>query len=220
MAVLGALNQSKVVAGPATVHLAAYPTGGYTGASEALKITALKTLFFAGGDSSTTPTPSVYADLDASGVEVKIKTDEVKFSPNAGGDYKAANGPTTATVTFTYKDMDASHIMDAFSCVSGDLTTVAAASGVAGKKTVVIGRAGTPLKVAILIRYPSSIVAGAFDHIYVPMATISPDWTLKLDKKNVSVCKLQADSINDWSLVGSFALPPAVLVEEVTAAAL
>lgn len=221
MSVLGTLNQSRTFSGPATVYLAAYPSAGYTGASDAAKVTALKALFFSDSatDACKTLIPSAYCELDASGVDLKFKQNPIEFDPNVGGKYKAANGPTELAVSWAFKDVDANKIIDAFSAIAGDTFTTSASTGVAGRKTVMIGRQGAPLKVAILIRVPSNAFPGEFEHIYVPMATLAPDWEIKLDKKSVAVCKLTANAINDMSLQGSQAIPPVALWDQVTAAA-
>jgi len=224
MAVLGTLNQSKRISGPGQVYLVAYPTGGYTGGTDALKVTALKALFFSDSatDACRVLIPSIYSDIDASGIEVKLKQGSVEFDPNAGSKYKTSNAPSEVTVTWAYKDLDANKIIDAFSAVAGDTFTTAAAAGVAGRKTVILGRQSAPLYCAILIRYPSEIVSAGgvaeFRNIYIPYATVTPDWTIKIDKKSVSVCKVAATGICDWSLVGTAAMPPVALADDVTTA--
>jgi hypothetical protein len=224
MAVLSSLNQSKKIAGVAQVYLVARPTGGYTGGTDALRVTNLKSQFFtdAATDACRVLIPSIQFDLDASGVEIKLKQNSIEFDPNAGSKYKAMNAPSEATVSWTFKDMDAGKIMDAFSCVAGDQFTTAAATGVAGRKTVMIGRQGSPLEVAILVRYPAGTVSAGgvaeFQNIYIPYATMTPDWDIKLDKKNLAVCKLSATAICDMSLIGSAAMPPVALIDDVTAA--
>ena len=223
MAVLGVLNQSRVIAGPAQVYLAAYPVGGYVGATDAIKVTALKALFFSDSatDACRVLIPTAYSELDASGVNLKFKQPPIKFSPNLGGDYKAANGPSELTVEWTFKDVDANKIIDAFSAVAGDAFTTVAGIGIGGRKTVMIGRQGIPLKLAMLIRYPSTIISAAgvveFENIYVPMVNMEPNWDVKLDRKNVAVVKVLATAITDLSLMGSQPLPPIALWDSVTA---
>lgn len=223
MGVLGSLNQSRVIAGPAQVYLINYPAAGYTGGTDALKVTNLKSLFFSDSatDACRVLIPSVYADLDATGIELKFKQAPIKFSPNMGGDYKAANGPSELTVSWAFKDVDANKILDAFSAIAGDAFTTVAAAGVAGRKTIMIGRQGVPLKVAMLIRYPSTIQSASavqeFENIYVPMANMEPNWDVKLDRKNVAVVKMTANAITDMSLIGTQAMPPIALWDQVTA---
>ena len=223
MAVLGVLNQSRVIAGPAQVYLVAYPAAGYVGATDAIKVTALKALFFSDSatDACRVLIPSAYAELDATGVELKFKQDPIKFSPNLGGDYKAANGPSELTISWAFKDVDANKIIDAFSAVAGDAFTTVAGIGIAGRKTVMIGRQGVPLKLAMLIRYPSTIISAAgvveFENIYVPMANMDPTWDVKLDRKSVAVVKITATAITDMSLLGTQTMPPIALWDSVTA---
>lgn len=223
MAVLGVLNQSRVIAGPAQVYLVAYPVAGYTGGTDALKVTSLKALFYSDSatDACRVLTPSVYSELDASGIELKFKQAPIKFSPNMGGDYKAANGPSELTVSWAFKDVDANKIIDAFSAITGDTFTTVAAVGVGGRKTVMIGRQGVPLKLAMLIRYPSVIQSAGsvqeYENIYVPMVNMEPSWDVKLDRKNVAVVKVTANAITDMSLIGAQAMPPIALWDQVTA---
>lgn len=223
MAVLGVLNQSRVISGPAQVYLVAYPAAGYIGATDALRVTSLKSLFFSdsASDADRILIPSAYSELDASGIELKFKQTPIKFSPNMGGDYKAANGPSELTITWAFKDVDANKIIDAFSAVAGDAFTTVSALGVAGRKTVMIGRQGIPLKLAMLIRYPSTTISAGgvaeFENIYVPMANMDPTWDVKLDKKSVAVVKITATAVTDMSLIGTQAMPPIALWDNVTA---
>lgn len=226
MAVLGVLNQSKKIAGPAQVYMVPRPSAGYTGADDTAKMKNVCSQFFS--DSSTmalrTLTPSVYADLDASGIDIKVKQNAIEFDPNMGSKYKAMNAPAELSVTWSFKDLDANKIMDAWSAVSGDTITTTAATGIAGRKTVYVGRQGAPLEVAILVRYPTSTVSAGgvaeFQNIFIPYATVTPDWELKFDKKNLVVCKLTATAIADMSLIGSQAMPPIALMDDVTSAGL
>lgn len=223
MAVLGTLNQSKKIIGPAQVYLAAYPTAGYVGATDALRVTNLKSLFFSDSatDACRTLIPSVYSDIDATGIEIKLKQGAIEYDPNMGSKYKASNAPSECTVSWSYKDLDANKLIDAFSAVAGDTFTTAAAAGVAGRKTIILGRQSVPLTVAMLIRYPSEIISAGgvpeFRNIYIPMATITPDWDIKLNKKSVATVKVTATAICDMSLIGSQPMPPIALTDDVTA---
>ena len=156
--------------------------------------------------------------VDASGIELKFKQNPIEFEGNAGGKYKAMNGPSELQVSWAFKDIDANKIIDAFSAVAGDVFSTTAGTGIAGRKTVMVGRQGAPLKVAILVRYPS-VIAGEFEHIYVPCATMDPAWDIKLDKKSVAVAKVTASAITDMSLMGTQAMPPIALWDQVTVAA-
>ena len=226
MAVLSTLNQSKKIAGVAQVYMVAYPTAGYTGGTDTLRMANLKSQFFTDSatDACRVLIPSVQFDLDATGVELKVKQTPIEYDPNAGSKYKAMNGPSEATVSWTFKDMDSNKIMDFFSGVSADLITTAAATGIAGRKTVYVGRQGSALTVAILIRYPANVTSAGgvveYQNIFIPQATVTPDWTLKLDKKSLATCKVSATAICDWSLVGSAPIPPVALIDEVTSAGL
>jgi len=224
MAVLGSLNQSKRIVGPGQVYLVAYPAGGYTGGTDALRVTNLKSQFFSDSatDALRSVTPSVYSDISATGIEVKIKQNSVEFDPNMGSKYKLANSVSEATITWEYKDLDANKLIDAFSAITGDTFTTAAASSVAGRKSVLLGRQSAPLTVAILVRYPSEIISAGgvpeYRNIIAPMANITPDWTLKIDKKGATVCKVVATCIGDMSLIGTMPMPPILLTDDVTAA--
>lgn len=219
MAVLGTLNQSKKIAGPGQVYIVAHPSAGYTGATDTLRMASVKALFFSDSatDACRVLIPSAYSDISAVGIEVKLKTAPIEFDPNAGGKYKAANGPTECSVTWDFKDADANKILDAFSAVAGDLVTTASGTGIAGRKTVFIGRQGAPLEVAILVRYPSEF-AGEFRNIFIPYATMNPEWDLKIDKKSIAIVKCVATAINDWTLLGTNAMPPVALIDDVIAA--
>ena len=224
MAVVGTLNQSKKIAGPAMVYVVARPSGGYTGGTDALKVTNLKSQFFSDSatDACRVLTPSIYCDIEASGIEIKLKQNPIDYDPNSGSKYKAMNGPSECTVSWQFKDLDANKLIDAFSCLAGDTFTTAAATGVAGRKTVMLGRQGAPLEVAILVRYPSVITSvgsvAEFQNIYIPYAMMNPEWDIKLDKKSLATVKCVATAVCDMSLIGSQSMPPVALVDDITAA--
>ena len=201
-------------------------TPGYQGGTDALRITALKSLFFADAatDADRVLIPSAYSDIDATGIEVKMKQNMIEYDPNMGVKYKLGNAPSEASITWNYKDADANKIIDAFSAITGDTVTTVAAANIAGRKTVLLGRQSTPLYVAILIRYPSEIMSAGgtpeFRNIYIPFASITPDWTIKIDKKSGAVCKVVANAICDMSLQGTQAMPPIAMADDVTASGL
>ena len=226
MAVVGTLNQSNHIVGPAQVYLVAYPSGGYTGATDAIRVTNVKSQFYsdAATDADRVLIPSIYSDIDATGIEVKLKQDSVEFDPNMGGKYKVSNSVSECSVTWSYKDLDANKLIDAFSALTGDTFTTTAATGVAGRKTVMLGRQSTPLTVAMCIRYPSEIVSAGgvqeYRNIYVPMANLTPDWTLKIDKKSAAVVKVTANGVCDMTLIGSGPMPPIALTDDIVSAGL
>ena len=189
MAVMGTLNQSKKIAGPAQVYMVLRTAGGYTGADDTARMKSLKSLFFSDSatDACRVLTASVYSDLEASGIEIKLKQNSIEFDPNMGSKYKAMNAPSECSITWSYKDLDYNKILDAFSGIAGDAISTTASVGVAGRKTVYVGRQGAPIEVAILVRYPSVINSAGgvveYQHIFIPYATVNPDWDIKLDKK-------------------------------------
>lgn len=223
--VLGSVAQAKRLTGPAQVYLAAYPEGGYTGATDEDRIKAVKALFFtdAASDACRVLKVSPYSDLDATGVECKVKQDSIEFDPNLGAKYKLANGPIEASFTWSFKDLDANKLIDMFSAVADDTFTTEAGPTIAGRKTVILGRNSQPLFVAVLLRYPSEKQSPGgvqeFRNVYLPFASITPDWTLKIDKKSAAVCKVTATAIGDMSLIGGGAYPPSILMDDVTDAA-
>jgi hypothetical protein len=225
MSVVGTLNQSFKIVGPAQVYLVAYPSGGYTGASDALKVTNLKSQFFsdAATDADRVLIPSPWADLDATGVDIEMKSTPIQFDPNNGSKYTMAYGPASCTVSFTFHDADANHMIDSFSALSSDTFTTSAGASIAGRKTVILGRQSAPLQVAMLIRYPSGIISptgvNEYANIYIPNATLNPDFKLKIDKKSAVTCSVKAEVINEQTLQGTMPLAPFCLTDQVTAAA-
>jgi hypothetical protein len=223
---LATMLQSKRIVGPAQVYLVTYPTGGYTGGSDALKLTALKALFFSDSatDACRLVTPSAYSDMDASGVQIKLKQGSVEFDSNLAGKYKLSSGPTEGSVTFQFKDLDSLHMIDAFSALTGDIFTTAAGASIAGRKTVRLGSQTNPLFVAAMIRYTSelNVVGGTapeYNYILCPYCSMSPDLDIKIDKKSAATAKIQLELICDYSLQGTAPIPPIAYISEVTAVA-
>lgn len=223
--VLGVLNQSIKIVGPAQVYLVPYPVGGYTGASDALKVTALKALFFSDSatDACRVVTPSAWADLDATGVEVKMKSAPIEYDPNNGSKYTMAYGPAGCDASWTFHDADANHMIDMWSALSGDTFTTAPGASIGGRTSVLLGRQSVPLQVAIMIRYAANIISptgvNEYNYILIPNATINPDLQVKIDKKNAASCKVNPHAINEASLQGTQPMAPFALISQVTAAA-
>ncbi len=225
MALLGVLAQSKKIVGPAQVFLVLYPSGGYTGASDALKVTNLKSLFFSDSatDACRVLIPSQWADLDATGVEIKMKSNPVEFDPNNGSKYTMAYGPAECDVSWTFHDADANHFIDMWSALTGDTFTTAPGASIGGRTSVLLGRQSVPIQVAIMIRYPIGIISpggvSEYGYIILPNCTINPELQLKVDKKAAATCKVNPKVINEQTLQGSQPVAPFALISEVTAAA-
>jgi hypothetical protein len=198
---------------------------GYQGGTDALKITALKSLFFsdAATDADRVLIPNAWADLDATGVEINMKSNPVEFDPNNGSKYTMAYGPAACDVSWTFHDVDANHMIDMWSALSGDTFTTAPGASIGGRTTVLLGRQSAPLQVAIMIRYPSGVISpggvNEYDYIIVPNATINPELKLKVDKKNAATAKVNPHAINEQSLQGTQPLAPFALISQNTAAA-
>jgi len=201
-------------------------TPGYQGGTDALRITALKSLFYADAatDADRVLIPSIYSDIDATGIEVKIKQNMSEYDSNIYGKMKLVNTPSEGSISWSYKDLDANKLIDAFSAISADTVTTVAATGIANRKSILLGRQSTPLYCALLIRYPSEIMSAGgtseFRNIYFPFVSITPDASLKIDKKSAAVLKVTANAICDMSLIGSQALPPIALTDDVQSAGL
>ena len=195
-------------------------TPGYYGGTDALRVTNVKQQFYsdAATDADRLIIPSAYSEIDATGIEVRIHQNSVDYDPNMGGKYKVQNAPSECTVTWSYKDVDANKIIDAFSALTGDTFTTVASTGVAGRKTVVLGRQSAPLLCALLVRYPSEFTSAGsvaeYRNIYIPYATVTPDWTIKIDKKSAATVKMVANAICDYTLQGTQAMPPIALTDD------
>lgn len=225
MPVVGSYNQAKVVKGPGQVYLVAYPSGGYTGGTDALKVTNVKSQFFTDSatDADRVLIPTAYSEIDANGINPKLKQAKIEFGSQYGK-YKVANGPSEFTCTWSYKDIDANKIIDAFSAVAGDTFTTTAAAGVAGRKSVLLGRQSVPLFCAALIHYPSQTTSAGsvveWQNIYVPYCTITPEWDIKIASNGVATVKMELVAIPDMSLQGTQAYPPIAIWDDVTSAGL
>ena len=222
---LGSINQSKKIQGPANVFLVPYPVGGYTGATDALRMTNILSQFFS--DSATGAcralVPSVYSEIDAKGVEVTLKQAKLEFD-SQNGKYPTGNAPTEASVSWSFKDIDAAKLCDIFSAITGDTISTAAAAGVAGRKIIFGGRQSTCNTFALMVRYVSEIATpqggSEYRHFFLPFAAIQADVKLVIDKKGPSVIKVTAMGIPDYSLQGGQPWPPTFLTDDVIAAAI
>jgi hypothetical protein len=85
-----------------------------------------------------------------------------------------------------------------------------------------IGRQSAPLLVAALVRYPTSTTSAGgvleFQNIILPMATMTPQWKLKVDKKSAATADVTLTGICDMTLIGTQAIPPVALVDDVITA--
>jgi len=131
-----------------------------------------------------------YCSLTADGVAQKITPSVVEFDHNNGPKTKKLAGIEEASVEFSFFDVDANHLKDAFGLAAGDLLAIAAGAGVAGRKIAAIGANVNYTNVAALYRMPSVQVPGEFDHFLWPLANITPELDVKMNKKDAYTVKM------------------------------
>jgi len=190
---LTTINAGFEKTGKGNLYLAAAPTTDPGGSTTILAtITGYYAKFYADGTTRKTLTGGVlpWANLDSSGLNVKIKQNTVEVDPNNGSKHPIGIIDTEMSGEITFLDCDPAHLADAFSCTAAELQAFAAASGKAGRKTVLLGGQSILLKYTALYRMPS-LITGEYDHWLFPRIVISPDIDLKLSKKDAISCKLR-----------------------------
>jgi hypothetical protein len=204
---------------------------GYWGASDAARVTALKSLFYADAttDADRVLIPNAWAALEAgTGVSIDIKSSPIEYDDNLLGKVTRAYGVLSGTIEAKFRDIDANHMIDLWSCNSvSDTFTTAAGASIAGRKTVMVGRQSQPLVVAMLVRVPSQTLSPVlnpsiqeFQNIYFPYVTLNPEMKLDIVRNKVATASIKAMPVPDASLQGSAALPPLYLSDQVTGGAL
>lgn len=124
-----------------------------------------------------------YANLTANGITFKVKPSTVEFDYNNGPKNKVLSGIDEASCDFEFWDVDPAHLKDVFGLATGDLISVAAAAGKAGRKIVALGAATNYGLVTAMFRMASVLTPGEFDHFLFPLAALVPEIDVKLSKK-------------------------------------
>lgn len=131
-----------------------------------------------------------YCNLTADGLAQKVTPATVEFDYNNGPKTKMLAGIDEASVEFSFYDGDTEHLKDVFGLAAGDLISVTAAAGKAGRKIACIGANANYNNVVALFRMQSVLVPGEYDHFLWPLANIVPEIDVKLSKKDAYQIKV------------------------------
>jgi hypothetical protein len=131
-----------------------------------------------------------YCNLTADGLSQKVTPATVEFDYNNGPKTKMLAGIDEASVEFTFYDVDTAHLKDVFGLAAGDLISVSAATGKAGRKIAAIGANANYNNVVAMFRMPSVLIPGEFDHFVWPLASFIPEIDVKLSKKDAYQVKV------------------------------
>ena len=141
-----------------------------------------------------------WANIDNTGLDLKIKASTVKFDPNIGPAVEVVTGIESATAEITFFDVDPPHLVDIFGSQAGDLIAVAAGTGAAAPGTPITGVAARNIALlgpqsynipyCVLYRMQSMNTPGQFFHYLFPNVILTPDLDIKMSKKDEMKAKL------------------------------
>jgi len=170
--------------GPGQLYIVPAPTTGITTEEDMYKLFFGSTGTLAAAKKVLSAGIKPWANLDNSGLDLKIKPSKVTFDPNNGPKFDMVTGIDTATAEYTFYDVDPAHLVDLFGSQAADLITVAAATGVAGRSIAMLGPQSYNTPFTVLYRSPSSVIPGEFFHYMFPMVSMIADVEIKLSKKD------------------------------------
>lgn len=150
------------------------------------------------------PLLSAWAYLTADGFKPKFKQNLIEVDPADGPKFALAAQDTMLEAEFSFMDVDVDHLIDAFSSVGANLTTIAASTGKAGRKRLGIGAERALTIYTAMYRMPSVLYPGEFDHLIIPRCTIGADFDLELSKGKVVTGKVKLTAQAEPSLVSPF----------------
>lgn len=142
-----------------------------------------------------------WSSLTADGFKPKFKQEPVDIDPNDGPKFNLAAMDLLVGGEFTFLDVNADHLQDALSTPSGNLATIAATTGKAGRTRIGLGAERALTKYALMWRMPSVKFIGEFDHLVIPRVTINVDTDLGLSKNKEVSMKLSFSAQAEPSLI-------------------
>lgn len=175
---------------PTTDPLAA-PTG-VAATDNPLRLKALYELFYTDGliRNGLKAGVSPWANVEASGITVKTKGNPVEVDPNSGAKHVIGYADFEQSIDFSIIDADVAHLADVTSARSQDRIATAAATGTAGRDTLLLGGVKTPQLVVALLRMPSVLVPGEYDNRLAFRAAFTLESEEKFSKKDAVVVKV------------------------------
>jgi hypothetical protein len=224
---LATINANYEQAGKSQFYLAAYPSGGYTGANLAAKITNAYTKFYTDGSQRYTPLTSQYFNALADGFSIKMKMNTVEVDLNNESKRPSFIQDFSGTLEASFQDVDVDHLKDLFSAASGDVISTAAASGIAGRDTLTVGNQTLLTKYCLMVRTPSGNAIARtggsgyeFDHFLFPKVVCDFDADFKFSKKETVSGKVKFTLLYDQTIVDLAGNPIMAIKDTVKAVAL
>lgn len=204
-----------------TVDPLASPTG-VAATDNPLRLKAIYELFYADGDARKALKAGVlpYANVDASGILLKTKANEIEYDPNDGPKHTVGLADFEQSITFSFADADIAHLKDIVNAGADDQLTQAPAVGKAGRSTLIMGNTKLPKKVVALIRMPSVLVPGEYDNILLFRSTFTIEADEKFSKKDTVVYKVMLSVQGDAFMVDADGTSYTCARDNATAAAL
>lgn len=144
---------------------------------------------------------SPWAMLTADGFKPKFKQEAIDVDPNDGPKFNLAAQDLLIGGEFTFLDVNVDHLQDALSTPAGNLISIAAASGKAGRNRLGVGSERILNKYALMYRMPSPKFTGEFDHLVIPRATLVVDADLSFAKSKEITMKISFTAQAEPSLV-------------------
>lgn len=187
-----------------TVDPLTTPTGVAT-TDNPLRLIEFYKLFYADGSARKALKGGVvpYANIDSDGVTAKVKANPIETDPQNGSKHTIGISDFETTIEFPILDFDAAHFADLIGARAEDKVSTAAASGIAGRLSVLFGAQKVPTRVVALLRMPSVLVPGEYDNKLFFRSTMMVDAEEKLQKKNAVNAKVMLSCQNDVFMVDS-----------------
>lgn len=183
--------------GPGQLYLAAAPTTDPGSATPATTVDGYYALFYGAGGKAAKKTLSggilPWGNLTSAGLTLNIKPSTVEFDPNNGPKKKQVTGIDEASAELEFYDINPAHLVDMFGSQAADLISVAAASGVAGRKIAIIGPNANNALYTAMYRIPDPVLSGEWWHYVMPAVSIIGELALKISKKDTLQGKLMLE---------------------------
>ena len=136
------------------------------------------------------PLLAPWAMLTADGFKPKFKQEIVDVDPNDGPKFNLAAQDLLISADFTFFDINADHWADALSTPAGNMVSISAATGKAGRTRMGVGAERILNKYSALFRMPSPKYIGEFDHLIIPRCTVNVDADPQFAKNKEITVKL------------------------------
>jgi hypothetical protein len=192
-------------------------------ATLALARKAVYGLFYTDGDIRKGMAGGVkpWVDLAGEGVSVDLKASAIAKTGMGGAKATVGYGAFEGSIEVTFNDTDVAHLQDVLSSTTGQLTTITAATGKAGRKSLSTGGQVVANRYVVMVQIPSTQVPGEFEHVLAYCATIDPEIKFDMKGTDLATAKVKFSLIPDAGCVNPDTLRAELYdIDEVTAAGL